>query len=168
MVDKKTLWNSGSLAGLALGAVSVAYILIGMLHTPAVLAFILWGVKFAACIYLMSFFMKRFARQNSSATNSDTFRFGVVTALCSALVYSTFYLVYVSYIAPETFSMAFNTVMESYSSMMDYNSLQALEQIEPKMPRISFFVNLIYCFLFGTVLSAIMSRSIPSSDPFKN
>ena len=34
------------------------------------------------------------------------------------------------------------------------------------LPSFSFFVNLIYCWLFGTVLSAILSRNIPSRNPF--
>jgi hypothetical protein len=34
------------------------------------------------------------------------------------------------------------------------------------MGTVSFFTNLIYCFLFGVVLSAILSRNIPSRNPF--
>ena len=36
----------------------------------------------------------------------------------------------------------------------------------PRLPTFSFFVNLFYCWLFGTVLSAILSRNIPSRNPF--
>ena len=52
--------------------------------------------------------------------------------------------------------------------MLDSNSLAMLEKMEGSYPQISFFSNLIYCFLFGTVLSAILSRDIPSRDPFSN
>ena len=34
------------------------------------------------------------------------------------------------------------------------------------MPQITFFSNLIYCFFFGTILSFILSRNVPSRNPF--
>ena len=35
-----------------------------------------------------------------------------------------------------------------------------------RMPQVMFFSNLVYCFLYGTVLSAVLSRNIPPRDPF--
>ena len=57
-------------------------------------------------------------------------------------------------------------MMQMYSSMMDSNSMAMLEKMEDSYPQILFFSNLIYCFIYGTVLSAILSRSIPKNDPF--
>ena len=34
------------------------------------------------------------------------------------------------------------------------------------LPQITFISNLIYCFLYGMILSFILSRNIPSKDPF--
>ena len=48
--------------------------------------------------------------------------------------------------------------------MFPAESLEAMEEMN--LGTISFFTNLIYCFLFGTVLSAILSRNIPSRNPF--
>ena len=56
--------------------------------------------------------------------------------------------------------------MQMYSSMLDSNSMAMLEKMEDSFPQISFFSNLIYCFLFGLVLSAILSRNIPKRDLF--
>ena len=52
--------------------------------------------------------------------------------------------------------------------MLDSNSMAMLEKMEDAYPQIAFFSNLIYCFLYGTVLSAILSRNIPTRDPFAN
>ena len=35
-----------------------------------------------------------------------------------------------------------------------------------KLPNVMFFVNLFWCWLFGTVLAAIFSRNIPPRNPF--
>lgn len=176
-ITRKDIWDSAYLPGLVLGMVSTAYLFITQLITPegpsvllsvsmSLLSLILWGAKFAGCIFLMKFFMKRFCAEFPDATGADTFRLGTVIALLSAIIYAGAYLAYVTIIAPDTFAQTFETVMQTYSSMLDSNSLDAMEGLEGRLPSISFFSNLIYCFLYGTVLSSILSRSIPDSNPF--
>ena len=41
-----------------------------------------------------------------------------------------------------------------------------MDTVESIMPQVMFFSNLVYCFLYGTVLSAVLSRNIPPRDPF--
>ena len=175
MTDKKTMWNEAGVAGLVLGGVSIAYmasgVLVGKMQTGVVsslLSIVLWAAKFAGCIYLMKFFMKKFSESEPEADNSDTFRFGMMTALLSALLYAAFSMAYMQFINPDSVTEAFESVMDMYESMLDSNSLEQIENMIPKMPAISFFTNLVYCFLFGTVLSAIFSRNIPSKNPFEN
>ena len=50
--------------------------------------------------------------------------------------------------------------------MLDSNSLAELDGMMDKLPQLTFFSNLIYCFIYGSLLSAILSRNIPSRDPF--
>ena len=50
--------------------------------------------------------------------------------------------------------------------MMDSNAMSMMEDMIPRMPTISFFINLIWCWLFGTVLAAIFSRNVSSKNPF--
>lgn len=166
-MERKSLWNEGSIAGIALGAVSIAYLFLSMLlaKVPAILP-VFWLAKLVGCILLMRFFMIRVARKYPEADNGDTFKFGVIAAFCSALLYSASYLAYILYLAPDTFTEAINMMMESSSAMLDSNSIEMLEQIEPKLPRIAFFANFFWCFFIGLVLSAIFSRNIPSRNPF--
>ena len=176
MTDKKALWNDAGKDGLILGAVSLFYMVCNFLLgkvgensammsiLAALVGFVLWAVKFGACIYLMKFFMKAFAKANPDVDNSDTFKFGCAVAILSALIYSAGYMAYVTFIEPDTFSKSLEVFADN--PMMTSDALDMMEQMMPKMPTMTFFTNLIYCWLFGTVLSAIFSRNITSRNPF--
>lgn len=167
MTDKKTLWNEAGIAALVLGAVPMAYLYLSGIVGSVVSVF-LWLVKFVACIWLMYFFLKKFGEKHTEADRSDIFRFGMITALLSALLYSAFSLADMLFINPDSISEAIDTALENYSSMMDDNAREEIDRILPKIPAISFFTSLIYCWLFGTVLSAIFSRNIRPDNPFEN
>ncbi|MCQ2177627.1 MAG: DUF4199 domain-containing protein [Bacteroidales bacterium] len=166
-------WNAAGLAGLVLGGVSIAYQLLSHLLMGLDSAFLmfsgntlLWIAKFVGCILLMKMFLKRYDSSEESGNGISLFKHGMLIAALSALVYSAFYFIYVKYIASGIFDEAFELMMERYSSFMDSNSLEQMENLRPDLPVITFFSNLIYCFLYGTVLSSILSRSIIYRDPF--
>ena len=175
VVSRKDLWDAAGKAGLVLGLVSSAYVIFTMLLTKlsgstgmalisTLLGFLLWLAKFVGCIWLMKLFMTRFAAAHPGLDNSETFRFGMVTALLSALIFAAFDLAYMTWIAPDTVTQAMDMLTESYGSMIPAESLEMMENMNFGV--VTFFTNLIYCFLFGTVLSAILSRNIPSRNPF--
>ena len=176
MEDKKSIWNSAGSAGLILGGIGVAYILLNwalsLIATNGVAgilasvgSILLWVVKFGACIWFMKFCMTRYSDSNPEANHGEIFKFGMLVALLSAIIYSGAYSAYLIYLAPDQLESALDMLREN--PMLDANSLKMVEQIIPKMPTISFFMNIVYCWLFGTVLSAIFSRNIPSSNPFE-
>ncbi len=176
MVERHSIWDSAAKAGLALGGLSVLYLALtsltgtvtngsrGLAAAVAAVNVLLWAAKFFGCIFLLRFYMLRWSARNPDALNSDVFRFGRVTALLSALVYSGCYLAYVSFINPGIFSEA--VAMLADNPMMDSSALESMENMVAMMPTYAFFGNLIYCWLFGTVLSAIFSRNIPPKNPF--
>ena len=57
-------------------------------------------------------------------------------------------------------------IMDIYSQTLDANMLAGIEKTMRYMPQYTFFTTLIYCYLYGSVLSAILSRNIPSRNPF--
>jgi hypothetical protein len=179
MIQQKIIWNDAARSGLVLGGVSIGYmvctILLGKLQGGAavgvlvnVLSLLLWVFKFVLCIRLMKMFMQKFAASNSEATNGDTFRFGTATALLSALIYSAFYLAWVSFIDPEMLTSSLDMVRETYSNTFTADQMDAFDELIPKLPTITFFANLAWCWLFGTVLSAIFSANIPPRNPFRD
>ena len=172
--QKNTMLEQAGKAGLVLGGVSVAYMLITMLtgklagNGPAILLgllnVLLWLAKFVGCIFLMRLFILKFAQSDPTVDSSRAFRFGTLTALLSALIYAGFYMAYTSFIDPDMFSEAIEVLQDN--PMFDSNTMSQIEEILPKMPTYAFFGNLIYCWLFGTILAAIFSRSVASSNPF--
>ena len=177
MTDKKSMWNDAGRAGLVLGGVSVAYLALtaltgkvnpdntGMLLLAGGANMILWVVKFVGCILLMRYFLKKRYSEFPESGSNEIFKYGCAVALLSSIVYSACYLAYMQFIAPEMFENTLELLKDN--PMMDSNSLEAMDQIMPKMPMLTFFFNLIYCWLFGTVLSAIFSKRIAPDNPFK-
>ena len=172
--QKNIIWERAGKAGLVLGGVSIAYMLLTMLvgkvagegspFLTGAIGAILWLAKFVGCILLMRLFIQRFAAAEPEADRNRVFRFGMLTALLSAVLYSGFYLAYVSFIAPDTFSQALDMLADN--PMLGSNSMSEIEDMIPRMPTISFFANLVYCWLFGTILSAIFSASARPQNPF--
>lgn len=168
------MWESAAKAGLILGLISTAYMFINMWIAAnpgflgSILSLILWVVKFVGCILVMKASMKKFAGASPEIENKDTFNFGMATALLSALVYSAASFANVAFISGDVIAEQFNLTIQQMSSMMDSNSMAMMDTYLQKLPQITFFSNLIYCTAFGTVLSFILSRNIPSRDPFAN
>ena len=170
---QKNLWNAAGKAGLVLGAISTIYLFAGQFLSgdlePAVLwqkvvAIILWITKVVACIYLMWFFMRRFAKENKVADRKTIYRMGMATAFLSALMFSAIYLANMLYISADFYDRIFQTTIQQMVPMLDSNSINAMEKVIDILPQIAFFYYLLYCYLFGTVLSAIISRYIVSEQ----
>lgn len=164
-------------SGLILGLVSIVYMVItalmGKINASGagaavinVTEVILWAAKLYICIRLMKYFMKKYADGKADVTNRMTFRFGSLTALLSALLFSGFSLAWALFIQPDMYAEGFNAAMEMYEGMLTADQLDSMQELMPKLPTISFFANLVWCWLFGTVLAAIFSRNIPSRNPF--
>ena len=174
-MNTKNMWNTAGTAGLALGGVSSIYLILTQLLSGSmeevslwqqILSFVLWTIKFYGCIWIMRFFMKKFASENKDADNKDVFRMGMATAVLSAILYSAVNLANMLYISADYYQTLYQTLMEQMSGVLDSNAMTMMEQMIENMPQLTFFYTITYCFLFGTVLSAILSRNIPEKDPF--
>jgi len=174
MTDKNQLWNEAGKKGLILAAVTSVFFFLSLLlptiKMPAVLAGLLsgavWLGKLVGCIWLVRYFMFKFVGLDKNTTNSDSFKFGCATTFLSSILFSGVQLAYTKLINPEYFQKTIDAAMSAYSSMMDSNTLAAIDQMMPYLPTISFFTSLVYCAVYGVVLSAVLSRNIPSSNPF--
>lgn len=172
--NRKDFWNEAGKMGLILGAISVTHMFLTQFLSSAgmtgfistLLSFILWGAKFAGCIWVMVLMMKKFCHINPNATNSDSFRLGMLGALLSAFVFSVFTFVNVAYISADLYAEQMEIAMQTYSQFMDSNMMAEMGKLTDSLPQITFFSNMIYCTLYGIVLSFILSRNIPSKDPF--
>jgi hypothetical protein len=173
-INGRIIWNAASKTGLIFAAVTIACTLLKngaaaiMSGFPlTITAIVLWALQFFGCIFLMRFFMKKLVSDFDDVTNAETFKLGRRIALFSAFLVAGFSAIMVL-VKPETITEAFDTAIAQYSSMLDSNSLSAIESMKENMPVITFFSTFIYCFLYGYLLSFIMSRYFPDSNPFKN
>ena len=173
--EKNKFLNESGKAGLVLAGVAIAYFIISTLlakvSLPAfvvsILGLALWAGKFALCIWLMVKFLRKFAEENEK-DRSRTFRFGMMVALCSALVYAGAYFAYVMFIDPDMFAEVFNNLAQTYSGILPSDQIDTIMNMESQMPTYTFFGNLIWCWLIGTIISAIASSRICGNDnPFE-
>lgn len=173
-MNKRIIWDSAAKAGLAFGAISSVYMFAtqflssGEMSAFAMMAMssILWIAKFVGCIWLMMFFMKKIVKNHPEADNSTTFRFGALTGVLSALIYAAVSFANYEFISPDFISSQLDATMQQLAPMMDSNTMAQTEKMLNNMSSITFFSNLIYCSIYGILLSAILSRMIPSKDPF--
>ena len=178
-ISSKHRWNEGAVAGLALGGFTIVMTLLSTLAARisggvavaalgSILKFLLWAAKFAGCIWLMRFFMLRLVDRYDGVTNQDTRSLGIIVALLSALVVAAYSMGVLLFQDPADMKAAMDTAMASYSSMLDSNTRALMDSMMGKLPVITFFSMFIYCWVFGVILSAILSRNIPSRNPFDN
>lgn len=169
-------WNEAARYGLIFGGISSAYIymdrllvLLGLTGTfGSLLSFVLWAAKFVGCIKLMKYAMRKFSQDNPSAERSDIFRLGRNIAVLSALVFSTFAVADIMYISTEYYQAAYTTIITEMSKTLPAQNVEEMKNMLVDLPKYTFIGNLIYCSLYGIVLSFILSRNIPSQNPFIN
>ncbi len=175
-LDKKSMWNDAGRAGLVLGAVSIAYLFATQflaqseipLYLSSTIILVLRLGKILLCVWLMAFFMKRFALENPEAGNSDTRKFGIFNALLSAFVYSAASFANNIYLSPDIFEMTKELMvqmMEPSLSMMDSNATAEFNRLmDNNFAQMMFISEMSYCFVFGLILALIFSRNIPSRN----
>ena len=117
---------------------------------------------------IMKYCMNRFTIENPTATNSDTFKLGTLIAMFSAIVFSVITVADHLYIFPEYYQSLYAAMIQEYSKFMSAARIDEMKAMLADAPKTAFIGTFIYCFLFGTVLSLILSRNIPSKDPFHN
>lgn len=175
-----TLWNEAGKSGLILGLFTGIFIFTGLLTgkmeaggfgsvlAGTVLGILLWFLKFFGCLWILKHQMLKYSASVEKATANDLFRFGMLTALTSAIIVAGLQLLNMTVISPDTIKAATEEYLNTYSSMMSLSDsdLAVFEKTLGNLPRISFFTILIYCFLYGTVASRIISRSIPTAGVF--
>jgi hypothetical protein len=171
---KKIFWNYAGTAGLMLGMISSANMFIGQYLSTLELSKtmitltggLLWCAETAGCICLMYFYMKKFALEFPSEERKTVHHLGVTVAFFSALLYSAMTFANMAYFSADYFTAAYQQILQSAAPALDSNSRAMMTKFMENLPQISFFSNLIYCFLFGTIASSIISRSIFAKKVF--
>lgn len=166
LLDSKTLRSEGAKAGLIFGTLSGGYIFLsqwlsGMGQAAGIVNLILEVAKITGLIVLMRHYMLSLKTVYDGVDRGQVFRFGLYTAFYSAMITAACAYIAYAYVFPEAVAETMDVLRQSFGKMMDSNTLRSLELMENKFPLYAFFSNGIWCLLYGTVLSFILSRTLP-------
>ncbi len=165
-----SVWNKAGLSGLVLALVTVALAVLMELSSRAgalggILRIAVNIVKIVCCIYLFRRFILRF-RDETGASAKELYRYGLRIAICSSLLVAGYYLYSATQISPEDYAATVESVLSAYPESVAAQAESQIETMLPKIPAITFFAMLFYCFVWGMVLSSIYSKKADPSDPF--
>lgn len=165
MLDNSSLWNEAAKGAALLGAVSVGCLVLkelagqsgsNFLITAA--AVILWVVEFFGCILLMKRSMLDLRDHYSGVQMADTARLGRRMALLSGLLLASAQALFIMKMPQEEL----NTLTDELSKAIPATAADrdTLDSVITRLPVYTFVVQWVYCYLYGSVLSSILSRYI--------
>lgn len=164
-VDNNTIWNEAAKAGLLFGAVSVGCLVLKELATlpgknwlVTLSGAVLWAVEFFGCILLMKSVLTRFRDKYQGVKMADTYKMGRRAALLSGLILASAQALFIMKMPAESLNAMTDQMMSSMELLS--RDREAVEGALDKLPLITFLFQWLYCFLYGSVLAAIMSRYI--------
>ena len=164
-LDNKAIWNEAAVSGLLFGAVSVGCLagkefaaMSGNVFLTQAAAIVLWAVEFFGCILLMKRRMILLRDKYDAVMISDSYRFGRRTALLSGLILASANTLFIMQMPDGTMDTMMAQVGQSLS--LSSADMEAAGAMMDKLPLWTFIFQWVYCFLYGTVLSSIMSRYI--------
>lgn len=164
-LDNTTIWNESAKAGVLFGAVSVACLALkelagisGINFLVQAATIILWAVEFFGCIWLMKEIMLRFKDKYENVKIEDTYKLGRRAALLSGLILSSAEALLIMKMPPESMDQVVDQITASMNLLA--SEKDTLDSMIGKLPLYTFFFQWLYCFLYGSVLSSIMSRYI--------
>ena len=166
LLDSKTLRSEGAKAGLVFGTISGGYIFLsqwlsGMGDVGGIINFILELGKIIGLILLMRHYMIAFNTIYDKVDRRQTFRFGLYTAFFSAMITAACAYIAYAYVFPTAIQDVMETARQMLGSKMDSNTVRALEEMENSFPTYAFVSYGLWCLLYGTLLSFILSRTLP-------
>ena len=172
--DSRTIWNEAGRVGFVFGGFSSLCLVLkegagltGSTFLIQAAAIILWAVEFFGCILLMKKYMLDFRDKYEGVSMVDTYRFGRRVGLLSGLILATVHAVILLKLPQETTSTLVNDLTAALNGKVGGITEDEVGRIVDRLPLYVFFVQWVYCFLYGSILSAIMSRYIFMQDIFR-
>ena len=173
-LDSKTLWNEAGRVGFVFGGFSSLCLLLkegaaltGSTFLVQAAAIILWAVEFFGCILLMKKYMLDLRDKFDDVTIEDTYRFGRRVGLLSGLILATVDAVLIMKMPQDTVADVVNELNTAVTAKLGAGYEGEVGRIVDRLPLYTFIFQWIYCFLYGSLLSAIMSRYIFMQDIFR-
>ncbi len=162
-IDNNTIWNEAAKAGAWLGAVSIGCLLLkegavlsGSSFLIQAATIILWAVEFFGCILLMKKLMLDMRDRYEGVKIEHTYTLGKRAALLSGLLLASAQALIIMRMPPE----AIDEMLSQFTGSLTAAQKESVEGMMDSLPLITFISQWLYCYLYGTVLSSILSRYI--------
>lgn len=162
-IDNNTIWNEAAKAGAWLGAVSIGCLLLkegavlsGSSFLIQAATIILWAVEFFGCILLMKKLMLDMRDRYEGVKIEHTYTLGKRAALLSGLLLASAQALIIMRMPPE----AIDDMLSQFTGSLTAAQKESVEGMMDSLPLITFIFQWLYCYLYGTVLSSILSRYI--------
>ena len=172
--DSKTLWNEAGRVGFVFGGFSSLCLVLkegaaltGSSFLVTAAAIILWAVEFFGCILLMKKYMLDLRDKYDGATIEDVYHFGRRVALLSGLILAAVDAFLIMKMPQETVESVVSELNTAVASKMGTGYEGDVGRVVDNLPLYTFIFQWLYCFLYGSLLSAIMSRYIFLQGPFQ-
>lgn len=163
-LDNTALWNQAAVTGAYLGAVSVGCLALkefaatsGSTFLVQAAAVILWVVEFFGCILILKNAMLRLRDRYEGVQMADTYRLGRRSALLSGLLLASAQVLFLLQTPEAEMTALADQIAQAMPAGMDRATV---DRAMDKLPVGMFIFQWIYCLLYGTVLSSILSRYI--------
>ena len=173
-LDNKTLWNEAGRVGFVFGGFSTLCLLLkegaaltGSEFLVQAAAIILWAVEFFGCILLMKKYMLDLRDKFDGVTMVDTYRFGRRVGLLSGLILAAVSTILIIKVPSETMESFIAQLNAAVTQKLGSGYEAEVGKFADKLPVYTFIGQWIYCFLYGSLLSGIMSRYIYARDIFQ-
>ena len=173
-LDSKTLWNEAGRVGFVFGGFSSLCLVLkegaaltGSTFLVQAAAIILWAVEFFGCILLMKKYMLDLRDKYDGVTMVDTYHFGRRVALLSGLILAAVDTVLIMKMPQDTVESVVSELNTAVAGKLGSGYEGEVGKLVDKLPLYTFIFQWLYCFLYGSLLSAIMSRYIFLQGPFQ-
>lgn len=165
VLDNKSIWNEAAVSGMLFGAVSIACLMgkeaaamSGNTFLISLAGIVLWATEFFGCILLMKKRMMLLKDKYYEVKIEESYKFGRRAALLSGLLVASANALIILKMPAETMDTMVGTLTTQLQ--LSASEMDSVNGVVDKLPVWTFIFQWIYCFLYGTVLSAIMARYV--------
>lgn len=173
--ENKQIWNEAARVGILFGAFSSVCLLLkeasaltGSTFVVKAAAIVLWAVEFFGCIWLMKRQMTLFLDKYDQVTPERLYRFGCRVALLSGLILAAADAFLIMQMPQETVQNVLNELSAEMGAKLGATATAEMERMADHLPLLTFIGQWIYCYLYGSLLSSIMSRYVFARQIFNN
>ena len=152
-------WSLAARDGLILAAVTVVVSTLTFLTKNSFLSTMLWLVKLAGSIWVLTVIMKRYGKDHP---DESTFSYGAIVCVCSALVCAIWAFAEYQFLFPGAVEEAFDQMYQAFGqmgAMVPEEFTDVMLRMQDNYAQINCISTFVWCSLLGLLFSAIISRT---------